>query len=172
MNSMEKIYLGAGCFWGVEELLRRKEGVIQATSGYCGGELENPTYKDICTGTTGHAEVVEVLFDPNVIKFIDLLKYFFELHDATQLNKQGYDVGTQYRSVIFYTNDKHAKIANEFIFKINQKNIFSKPVVTEVSPLSKFYSAEDYHQQYYLKKYKGMDGPICHYLRDVNWSDV
>jgi methionine-S-sulfoxide reductase len=169
---MNVTYLGAGCFWGVEELLRRKSGVVSVTSGYSGGELINPTYQDFCTGKTGHAEVVKVKFDEDILSFENLLKYFFELHDPTQLNRQGPDIGTQYRSVIFAVDEEQSTLAKDFIQKINAKNIFGKTIVTEVTPFSTFYPAEEYHQQYYLKKYHGMDGPICHILRDVNWSGI
>ena len=157
---MEKIYLGAGCFWGVEELLRRKEGIIQATSGYCGGELENPTYQDICTGTTGHAEVVEVLFNLQKISIIELLKYFFQLHDATQLNRQGNDIGTQYRSVI-YTNLLEEivlvkKSMKKFQFILNNNKLGK--IRTEIDILENFFMAEEYHQKYLHKNPNGYCG--------------
>ena len=156
---------GAGCFWGVEELFSRLDGVREAISGYSGGNLENPTYQDICTGTTGHAEVVRIHYDPELISFEELVDYFFRLHDPTTLNKQGMDHGTQYRSVIFYHNDEQKETAQKVMSKREESGLYSDPIVTELSPVEKFYPAEDYHQDYYLKKYNGATGPICHFLR-------
>lgn len=169
----ETIYLGAGCFWGVEELLRRLEGVESSVSGYMGGSLENPTYQDICTGRTGHAEVVKVQFDSEVIVLKNLLKYFFKLHDPTTMNRQGVDIGTQYRSVIYCTSEDQKVIADEMIDKINQLNLYKSPIVTEVILGDDiFYKAEDYHQEYYLKKYQGADGPLCHFVRDIDLDSI
>lgn len=156
---------GAGCFWGVEELFSRLDGVREAISGYSGGSLDNPTYEDICTGTTGHAEVVRLHYDPELITYEELVDYFFRLHDPTTLNRQGADHGTQYRSVIFYHNEEQKNIANNIIDEREASGIYGNPIVTEVSPVEKFYPAEDYHQDYYLKKYNGAPGPICHFLR-------
>ena len=156
---------GAGCFWGVEELFSRLDGVREAISGYSGGSLDNPTYEDICTGTTGHAEVVRLHYDPELITYEELVDYFFRLHDPTTLNKQGADHGTQYRSVIFYHNEEQKNIAESIIKEREASGIYNDPIVTEVSPVEKFYPAEDYHQDYYLKKYNGAPGPICHFLR-------
>lgn len=169
---IEVIHLGAGCFWGVEELLRRKDGIIRAHSGYMGGHLENPTYQDICTGRTGHAEVVYVEYDTDVLSLKELLKFFFKLHDPTTPNRQGVDIGTQYRSVIYCTNETQIKIAKDIIQKINGLKIYNNPVITEVIFGEKFYMAEDYHQEYYLKKYAGADGPLCHFLRDIDLDSI
>ena len=165
---METIYFGAGCFWGVEELFRRLDGVEHVTSGYTGGELENPSYEDICTGRTGHAEVVKVDFNREKLSLKELYKYFFKLHDPTTLNRQGYDIGTQYRSVIFYQNNEQKEVAQEVIQKIDDSKIFKSPIVTELTRAQTFYPAEDYHQEYYLKKYKNGDGPLCHFLRNID----
>ncbi len=139
--------LGAGCFWCTEAVIQRVEGVLTSTSGYMGGHTENPTYKDICTGTTGHAEVIQVEFDPSVISFAEVLDIFWQLHDPTTLNRQGADVGTQYRSAIFYHSEEQKTIAEKSKAAAAPK--FEDPIVTEISPASTFYKAEDYHQDYY-----------------------
>ena len=157
---------GAGCFWGVEELFSRLDGVSDVVSGYTGGQLENPTYQDICTGRSGHAEVVRITFDVNVISFNDLLNYFWRLHDPTTLNAQGYDTGTQYRSVIFYLDEEQKEQAELSREQRNASGLHTAPIVTEISPEETFFPAEDYHQDYYQKKYQGQDGVICHFLRD------
>lgn len=157
---------GAGCFWGVEELFSRLDGVLDVVSGYSGGELKNPTYEDICTGTSGHAEVVQVTFDPEKISYLDLLNYFWRLHDPTTLNRQGYDSGTQYRSVIYFHNEDQLHLANTSKTERDQSGLHADPVVTEISPVEVFYKAEDYHQDYYQKKYQNNVGPICHFLRE------
>ena len=159
--------LGAGCFWGVESLLSKINGVLSATSGYAGGKNENPTYEQVCTGQTGHAEVVQIEFDENIITFTELLNYFFRLHDPTTPNQQGVDIGTQYRSVIFYHDEKQKNESLDFINKLEEQKKFSSKIVTEVSSFSEFYRAEEYHQKYYEKKYQGGTGPICHYYRDL-----
>lgn len=141
---------GAGCFWGVEEAFRTLPGVSRTTVGYLGGKLENPTYKDVCTDKTGHAEVVEVEFDPSVIGFGALVDLFWTMHDPTQLNRQGPDYGSQYRSAIFFHSPEQQAIATAS--KAAAQTRFSKPIVTEITPASKFYAAEDYHQQYLLKR--------------------
>ena len=158
--------LGAGCFWGVQAILSKIKGVIKTTSGYCGGDLIDPTYEQICTGKTGHAEVVQVEFDPSIITYVELLKLFFRLHDPTTLNSQGYDIGTQYRSVIFYHSENQLTLAKELIEKLTREHKYKSPIVTKLDAFETFYSAEDYHQDYYDKKYNGGFGPICHYLRD------
>src|SRR5690606_21360211 len=140
---------GAGCFWCVEAVFQRLEGVDTVVSGYSGGKIENPTYKQICTGTTGHAEVVQVYFNPYVISFDELLEVFFATHDPTTLNRQGNDAGTQYRSVVFYHDESQKEISLHYINKLNEAKVFDKPVVTEVSPFTKFFVAEDYHQNYF-----------------------
>jgi len=172
MSNLNKIYFGAGCFWGVEELFRRKKGVEKVISGYMGGELVSPTYEDICTGRTGHAEVVEVVYNTDLVNLLELLKLFFELHDPTTPNQQDVNIGTQYRSAIFYTNQNQLNEINQFINTVKTMKIFKRDIITQIDQAPKFYQAEEYHQQYYLKKYHGNDGPICHYLRDVNWSGM
>ena len=143
--------LGAGCFWCVEAVLLQVDGVEQVVSGYMGGQTANPTYKDICTGTTGHAEVVQVSFDPAVLPYEELLDWFFRLHDPTTLNRQGADRGTQYRSAIFFHSSEQATIARKMIDAVDAAKIFDDPVVTEVAEASTFYSAEAYHQDYYFQ---------------------
>ena len=148
---IEKATFGAGCFWGVESLFRSVEGVLSATSGYSGGTKENPTYEDVCTGTTGHAEVVEVEFDSERVKYEDLLNDFWKNHDPTTLNRQGPDVGTQYRSAIFTHSPEQKRAALESKKQLDESNSYSNPVVTEITEASKFYRAEEYHQRYFEK---------------------
>lgn len=138
---------GAGCFWCVEAVLEQLEGVLDVDSGYMGGRVENPTYKAVCTGTTGHAEVVQVRFDPSKISYATLLDYFWKLHDPTTLNRQGGDIGTQYRSAIFYHSDEQRTLAEKS--KAAAKGLFANPIVTEITAASTYYSAEGYHQDYY-----------------------
>lgn len=159
----EKALLGAGCFWGVEHLLKKIEGIVSTEVGYSGGVVKYPSYPLVCSGTTGHAEVVLVEFDPAIISFAKVLDIFFRLHDPTTLNRQHNDVGTQYRSVIFTYNDEQKRIAKEVVKKINDSHIFSSPVVTQVLPAQEFYAAEDYHQDYLVKN---PEGYMCHILRD------
>lgn len=140
---------GAGCFWCVEAVFQQLNGVIKVESGYEGGTVANPTYKQVCTGTTDHAEVCRITYDSNIIGFDDLLEVFWQTHDPTTLNRQGADVGTQYRSVIFYHNEFQKERALHFKHKLNDEGAFSNPVITEISPASTFYKAEDYHQNYY-----------------------
>ena len=142
---------GAGCFWQVEVEFRNTEGVLDAVVGYMGGDLENPTYEQVCTDTTGHAEVVEVKFDPDEISYEDLLEVFWGLHDPTQLNRQGPDVGRQYRSAIFVYDDEQRAIA-EASKERQQERYLNKPIVTTIEPASTFYRAEDYHQRYLEKR--------------------
>ena len=163
---LEQAIVGAGCFWGVEELFSRLEGVKDVVSGYTGGELTNPTYQDICTGSSGHAEVVKISYDSEVTSFLDILNYFWRLHDPTTLNAQGYDTGTQYRSVIFYLNEEQKTLAEDSKKSRNNSGLHSSPIVTEITPAEVFYPAEEYHQDYYQKKYQGGNGAICHFLRD------
>jgi peptide-methionine (S)-S-oxide reductase len=144
---MKKIVLGGGCFWCIEGVFYRVKGIISATSGYGGGKRAHPTYEQICTGVTGHAEVVTLLYDENIISLKNILEIFFTIHDPTTLNAQGADKGTQYRSVIYYSNDEEKEIINGYIANI-QSN-FSQEIVTEVSPLPTIYEAETYHQNYY-----------------------
>ena len=141
--------LGGGCFWCVEAVLLPLQGVEKVVSGYTGGSVPNPTYEMICTGRTGHAEVAQVTFDPAVLSFQDLLEIFFATHDPTTLNRQGHDVGTQYRSAIFYHSPEQKQIAEATIAELNAAHIFPGPIVTEVAPLGTFYPAEGYHQNYF-----------------------
>ena len=156
---MEKATFGGGCFWCVEALFERFTGVKSVVSGYAGGKSPNPTYKQICTGTTGHAEVIQIEYDPMKIKYSQLLDIFWEAHDPTTLNRQGADEGTQYRSVIFFHDEeqKAAAIAS----KKSASKLFAKPIVTEVSAMPKFFVAEDYHQDYFRKN---PDAPYCYYV--------
>ncbi|MDN3651906.1 peptide-methionine (S)-S-oxide reductase MsrA [Thalassotalea ponticola] len=149
MTEFSKAYLAGGCFWCIEAPLSRLIGVHHVTSGYMGGELDNPSYADICTGTSGHAEVVEVTYDESQLSYADLLKVFFTIHDPTQLNRQGNDVGSQYRSAIFYTSQSQQQTAHQLIDEIDNSQEYSDKVVTEVAPASQFYPAEVHHQQYF-----------------------
>lgn len=161
MNT-ENALLGAGCFWGVEHILKKIEGIVSTEVGYAGGQVENPTYPMVCTGTTEHAEVVMIEFNPMMISYESLLDIFFRLHDPTTLNRQHNDIGTQYRSVIFYFSEDQKIKANAMIEKINSSKEFKSPVVTQVVPARDFYLAEDYHQDYLIKN---PDGYMCHVLR-------
>ncbi len=146
---MEVATLGGGCFWCIEAIYSELKGVVKAESGYAGGSVPNPTYEDVCTDETGHAEVVQITFDPKIISYREILQVFFTVHDPTTLNRQGADAGTQYRSVIFYHDAEQKKIAEEVMGEINSKKIWGKPTVTQLEPLDKFYPAEDYHQNYF-----------------------
>lgn len=141
--------LGGGCFWCLEAAFEQVKGVERVESGYMGGTVKNPTYRQVCQGTTDHAEVVQVAFDPKVISYRELLEIFFVIHDPTTLNRQGADVGTQYRSEIFYHSPEQKKIADEVIAEMEKEKIWDRPIVTRVSPLDTFYRAEDYHQGYF-----------------------
>ena len=149
---MEKATFAAGCFWGVEATFRRLPGVTATRAGYTGGHSNNPTYKDVCTNSTGHAEAVEVTFDPAKISYDQLLDVFWENHDPTQLNRQGPDWGTQYRSAIFFHSPEQEAAAKASKQKLEQAHRFSKPVVTQIVPAETFFEAEDYHQQYLEKR--------------------
>jgi peptide-methionine (S)-S-oxide reductase len=149
---------GAGCFWCVEAVFQQLDGVQSVASGYSGGHVDNPTYKQVCNGNTGHAEVIQITYNPQEISFAELLEAFWSSHDPTTLNRQGADVGTQYRSVIYYHNNEQKELAEKFKKDLNTSNAFSKPVVTEISPFTKFYKAEDYHQNYYNQN---GDQPYC-----------
>jgi peptide-methionine (S)-S-oxide reductase len=146
---IDTLTIGGGCFWCVEAQLQLLDGVKTVKSGYAGGQVKNPSYKEVCTGLTGHAEVIQVTFDNSVLTLDELLAAFWQAHDPTQLNRQGNDVGTQYRSVIFYRNDEQKTIAEDYKKKLNDEKVYDKPVVTEISPLVVFYPAENYHQNYY-----------------------
>jgi len=140
---------GGGCFWCLEAVFEMLQGVDKVVSGYTGGHVDNPDYRGVCTGETGHAEVVQISFDPAVVAYRELLDVFFGLHDPTTLNRQGADVGTQYRSAIFYHSDQQKEDAQRRIAELNAEKIFDRPIVTQVVPLEKFYPAEDYHQGYF-----------------------
>ncbi|CAN5151876.1 peptide-methionine (S)-S-oxide reductase MsrA [soil metagenome] len=141
--------LGGGCFWCVEAVFDELRGVERVESGYAGGATQNPTYRQVCAGTTGHAEVIQVTFDPQVTSFKEILDVFFTVHDPTTLNRQGADIGTQYRSVIFYHDDKQKAVAERVIEELNAAHVWDAPIVTEIAPLPAFYPAEDYHQEYF-----------------------
>ena len=143
--------LAGGCFWCLEAVFDDLEGVEDVVSGYSGGSVPNPTYKHVCTGDTGHAEVVQVTFNPDVISYRDLLRVFFTIHDPTTLNRQGADVGTQYRSAIFTHNETQEKVAEEVIAELNDAGLWDDPIVTEVVPIEAFYAAEEYHQEYFRR---------------------
>jgi peptide-methionine (S)-S-oxide reductase len=148
-NKLKVATLGGGCFWCLEAVYKQLNGVCQVESGYTGGSVANPTYKQVCSGTTGHAEVVQVTFDASVISFREILEVFFTIHDPTTLNRQGGDVGTQYRSAIFYHSDEQNATAQQLIQELEAAGTWDSRVVTEVTPFSVFYRAEDYHQEYY-----------------------
>lgn len=148
---MEKATFGAGCFWGVEEAFRQVKGVKSTSVGYVGGWMENPTYRDVCSGETGHAEAVQVEYDPSEVSYEELLKVFWDIHDPTTLNRQGPDVGTQYRSVVFFHNAEQEAAAKASKEKLQNSGRFNKKIVTEIKPASEFYRAEEYHQQYFEK---------------------
>ena len=158
MNEMQKATFGAGCFWCVEAVFERLDGVKDVMPGYTGGQKNNPTYKEICTGMTGHAEVAQVTYDSKIITFNELLDMFWKSHDPTTRNRQGNDIGTQYRSAIFYHNDKQKLLAEESKLKVDNSRIFTNPIVTEITKLDKFWPAEDYHNNYYANN---MDQPYC-----------
>lgn len=150
-SQKEIAVFGGGCFWCTDAVFKMLKGVKSLTSGYAGGTVENPTYQQVSTGTTGHAEALQIEFDPSLVSFRDLLTIFFATHDATTLNRQGADVGTQYRSAIFYTSEKQKEEAEAFIKELDASASDGDPIVTEVTPLTKFYPAEDYHQDYYAQ---------------------
>ncbi|ATL49978.1 peptide-methionine (S)-S-oxide reductase [Chitinophaga caeni] len=152
---------GNGCFWCSEAIFQSLEGVLKVESGYSGGTVPDPTYKEVCTGTTGHAEVIQITYDPTKISYDDLLAAFWESHDPTTLNRQGNDVGTQYRSVVFYHDDEQKEKAEYYKKKLDESGAYKDPIVTEIAPFSKFYKAENYHQDYY-----NLNGsqPYCHYV--------
>jgi peptide-methionine (S)-S-oxide reductase len=149
---MEKATFGAGCFWGVEATFRSIPGVVSTLVGYCGGKTDNPTYKDVCTDTTGHAEVVEITFDPAQLPYEQLLETFWKLHDPTTPNRQGPDVGSQYRSVIFFHSPAQEAAARAAKERLDKSGKFRKPVVTQIVPAAPFYTAEEYHQRYLEKR--------------------
>ncbi len=149
---METATFGAGCFWGVEAAFRRLEGVVDTEVGYSGGHTENPTYEDVCSHTTGHAEVVRVTFDPSRVSYRDLVGHFWKIHDPTQVNRQGPDIGDQYRSVIFYHSEEQRRVAEQSKAALEASGRLRKPVATKIEPAKPFWRAEEYHQRYYEKR--------------------
>lgn len=148
-NELQTITLGAGCFWCVEAVFVELDGVHSVTSGYMGGHVKNPAYREVCNGTTGHAEVARLEFDPHVVPLEKVLEVFWQTHDPTTLNRQGADVGTQYRSVIFYHDQEQKRVAEELRAELDKSGAFRSPIVTEIVPVSEFYPAENYHKDYY-----------------------
>ncbi len=157
--SHKKAYYAGGCFWGVEHLFQSKEGVLNAVSGYMGGPLDNPTYQDVLTGKTGHLEAVEITYDPDQVSYQELTKFFFEIHDPTQANGQGPDIGAQYLSAVFYSSEKEKEISQDLVNLLKNKGF---DVVTNIIPAETFWIAEDYHQDYYVNKNQQ---PYCHVYR-------
>jgi peptide methionine sulfoxide reductase msrA/msrB len=162
-STHETAILAGGCFWGMEEILRKIPGVVKTTVGYSGGNFPDPTYEDVCTGATGHAESIQVVFDPAKLSYESLLDYFFRMHDPTTLNRQHNDVGTQYRSAIFYTSDEQKQTAERVKTRWDKSGKFNRPITTEITAATTFYTAEDYHQKYLIKHPGGYN---CHVLRD------
>jgi methionine-S-sulfoxide reductase len=158
LSSSDTITLGGGCFWCVEAVYEELQGVIKVESGFSGGTVKNPSYREVCTGRTGHAEVAQITFDSTKTSVDEILKVFFTVHDPTTLNKQGADVGTQYRSVIFYRNEQQRNTAMNIIADLNKEHVYPNPVVTQLAPFTVFYKAEDYHQDYYNQN---KDAPYC-----------
>ena len=162
---METAVFAGGCFWGMEDLIRQKPGVQKTRVGYTGGHTANPTYRSVCTKTTGHAEAVEIVFDPNVVSYRRLLEFFFQIHDPTTLDRQGNDIGDSYRSEIFYTNDAQKQMAEKTIDDVNASGIWPGPVVTKVTPAPTFWEAEPEHQDYLVRH---PNGYTCHFPR-ADW---
>ncbi|AYB33851.1 peptide-methionine (S)-S-oxide reductase [Chryseolinea soli] len=160
-EGLELATFGSGCFWCTEAVFQNVEGVEKVESGYSGGKVKNPTYKEVCSGLTGHAEVIQLTYDPKKVTYDELLEIFWKTHDPTTLNRQGNDEGPQYRSVIFYHNDEQKRLAESYKAKLIQEQIYDRPIVTEITPFSVFYKAEDYHQNYY-----NLNGnaPYCSYV--------
>lgn len=159
MQANETATFGTGCFWCTEAIFKELNGVVSIMPGYSGGHTENPTYKEVCGGDTGHAECTQIVYDPSIISYDELLEVFFQVHDPTSLNRQGGDVGTQYRSVIFYHNEEQKKLADKYKRELNESGAWSKPIVTEIAPMEKFYPAENYHHDYY--EYNKDKNPYC-----------
>lgn len=148
-SGLQLATFGNGCFWCTEAIFQQLNGVEKVVSGYSGGKVKNPTYREVCSGLTGHAEVIQITYDPKKITFDELLEVFWKTHDPTTLNRQGADVGTQYRSAVFYHNEDQKRLATEYRKKLDESGAFDNPIVTEVTPFTEFYPAEDYHQNYY-----------------------
>jgi methionine-S-sulfoxide reductase len=162
----EVTYLAGGCFWGMEDLIRKETGVKDVDVGYMGGDIPNATYNLVKTGTTGHAETVKITFDPSETSFENILLFYFKIHDPTTMNRQGNDIGSQYRSAIFYVNDQQKEIAEKVKARVDKSGVWGKPLATEISKAKEFWRAEEFHQDY-LQKYP--DGYTCHYMRDVKF---
>lgn len=160
-SQYDTITLGAGCFWCVEAVMQQLNGVQSVTSGYSGGKIANPTYREVSSGLTGHAEVVQLVYDPKVVTLAQLLEVFFKTHDPTTLNRQGADVGTQYRSVVFYHNEEQKAQTEKIITLLEKEKIWNQPIVTEISPYKNFYKAESYHQDYYDQN---QNQPYCRFV--------
>jgi peptide-methionine (S)-S-oxide reductase len=160
-TGMETATFGSGCFWCTEAIFLNVDGVTEVVSGYTGGKVKNPTYKEVCSGLTGHAEVVQITFNPEKVSYEQLLEIFWKTHDPTTLNQQGADVGTQYRSVIYYHSEDQRRSAEYYKARLEQEGAFDKPLVTEISPPTTFYRAEDYHQNYY---HLNNNAPYCTYV--------
>lgn len=158
-HKTETATFGAGCFWCTEAIYTRLKGVISVTSGYAGGDIPDPSYESVCSGTTGHAEVTQIVYDPDIISYEELLEVFWHSHDPTTLNRQGNDIGTQYRSVVFYHNDAQKNAAEKLKMELHDSREFHHPIVTEITAYTNFYPAEDYHQDYF--KFHGT-APYCH----------
>jgi peptide-methionine (S)-S-oxide reductase len=161
MLNMDTVTFGTGCFWCTEAIFQQVEGVFSVVSGYSGGGVENPTYEQVCSGVTGHAECLNIVFDSSKVSYDQLLEIFWKTHDPTTLNRQGNDIGTQYRSVIFFRNDKQKKTAQEYMTALDKSGAFSRPIVTTLEPMSVFYPAEKYHQNYYNQN---GSQPYCQYV--------
>lgn len=160
-RKLEVITLGAGCFWCVEAVFQRVKGVVKVESGYSGGKIAHPTYREVTSGLTGHAEVIQLSFDPEIISLSSILEIFWKTHDPTTLNRQGADVGTQYRSAIFYHTETQKKVASTLKEELNKSEIWGKPIVTEITPFQSFYKAEDYHQDYFNQN---ANQPYCQFV--------
>jgi len=165
--TIETVYLAGGCYWGLEDLLRKIPGVVETAVGFSGGHVKNVCYREVSTGTTGHAETVKVIFDNDILSFTDLLIFFFKIHNPTTLNQQGNDIGTQYRSAIFVTTNEQVFLAEDLIKKIDASGVLRHKIITEVNTFNSFFSAEENHQKY-LEKYP--DGYTCHFIRDINFT--
>ena len=165
--AIETVYLAGGCYWGLEDLLSEIPGVVDTAVGFSGGHVKNVCYREVTTGTTGHAETVKVVFESDILTFKDLLIFFFKIHDPTILNQQGNDIGTQYRSAVFVTNNEQILLAEDLIKKIDASGVLKSKITTEVNTFNSFFSAEENHQKY-LKKFP--DGYSCHFIRDINLS--
>jgi peptide-methionine (S)-S-oxide reductase len=160
-NNFEKATLGGGCFWCTEAVYKELKGVVEVQPGYSGGHVKNPAYREVCNGTTGHAEVVQITYDPQIVSFSEILEVFFMTHDPTTLNRQGNDVGTQYRSAIFYHSEKQKQTAEKVIGFFEEEKVYEDPIVTEVTAFDAFYKAEDYHKNYFEKN---KDQPYCQFI--------